>query len=63
MRVMTAILGAMVLFAAGSPAWADDKKAESQTVHNFTVQAIDGKEVDLSTYKDHVLLIVNVASK
>lgn len=32
-------------------------------IHQFKVNDIDGKEVDLSTYKGKTLLIVNVASK
>jgi glutathione peroxidase len=35
----------------------------SKTVFDFTATAIDGKPVDLSTYKGKVLLIVNTASK
>ncbi len=33
------------------------------SVHEFKVKDIDGKEVDLSQYKGHPLLIVNVASR
>lgn len=33
------------------------------TVHDFTVRAIDGRDVPLSEYRGSVLLIVNVASK
>lgn len=33
------------------------------SVHQFKVKDISGKEVDLSNYKDKVLLIVNTASK
>ncbi|MBK9496046.1 MAG: glutathione peroxidase [Xanthomonadales bacterium] len=32
-------------------------------VHDFTAQNLEGSEVDLSTYKGQVLLIVNTASK
>lgn len=39
----------------------DKKMAES--VHDFTVKNIDGKDVKLSDYKGKLLLIVNVASK
>ena len=35
----------------------------SQSVYDFAVKNIDGQEVNLSQYKDKVLLIVNVASK
>ena len=34
-----------------------------QTVYDFKVKDIDGKIIDLSIYKDKVLLIVNTASK
>jgi len=34
-----------------------------QSVHDFTVKDARGKDVDLSTYKGKVLLIVNVASQ
>ena len=33
------------------------------TIHQFTVRDIDGKEVSLSDYKGKVMLIVNTASK
>src|SRR5690349_20102933 len=33
------------------------------SVHDFTVKNIDGKEVALKDYKDKALLIVNVASQ
>jgi len=35
----------------------------SQSIHQFTMTSIEGKEVKLSDYKGKVLLIVNVASK
>ena len=35
----------------------------SDTVYQFTVKDIDGKDVSLERYRGHVLCIVNVASK
>jgi glutathione peroxidase len=35
----------------------------ADTVHEFKMKSIDGKEVNLSEYKGKVLLVVNVASK
>ena len=35
----------------------------SDSIYDFTVEDIDGKEVDLQTYKGKVVMIVNVASK
>lgn len=37
--------------------------SESKSVHDFTVKDAKGNDVDLSTYKGKVLLIVNVASQ
>lgn len=37
--------------------------SEADSVHGFTVDSISGEEVDLSSYKGKVLLIVNTASK
>lgn len=34
-----------------------------KSIHEFTVKDIRGKDVDLSSYKGKVLLVVNVASK
>ncbi|GAA3821377.1 glutathione peroxidase [Nocardioides panacisoli] len=33
------------------------------TLHDFAATSIDGQEVDLSAYKDQVVLVVNTASK
>lgn len=35
----------------------------AESVHEFKVKSIEGKEVDLSEYKGKVLLVVNVASE
>ena len=35
----------------------------ASSVHEFTMKSIDGKPVDLSSYKGKILLLVNVASK
>lgn len=37
--------------------------ATSKSIHSFTVNDIEGRPTDLSTYKGKVLLIVNTASK
>ncbi|GJN40686.1 hypothetical protein PR202_gb29947 [Eleusine coracana subsp. coracana] len=37
--------------------------SSAASVHDFTVKDASGKDVDLSTYKGKVLLIVNVASQ
>jgi glutathione peroxidase len=34
-----------------------------QSLYDFKVSSLDGKPVDLSQYKGHVVLVVNVASK
>ena len=50
MRFLACALFASSLFAASS-------------VHEFTMQSIDGKPAPLSAYKGKVMLVVNVASK
>ena len=37
--------------------------ASPTSIFDFTATDIDGNEVNLSAYKDHVCIIVNVASK
>lgn len=37
--------------------------AQSQSIHNFKVAGIDGKQINLSAYKGKKILIVNTASK
>lgn len=37
-------------------------KTQNSNMHDFKVNSIDGKEVDLSIYKDQLCLVVNVAS-
>lgn len=50
------------LFLTALAAVVSPVKAED-SVHEFKVQNIKGEDVDLSSYKGKVLLIVNVASK
>lgn len=54
-----------VLVATGAHAVADDAKAAeaATSIHNFTVQSLEGDEVNLQKYKGKVLLVVNVASQ
>jgi glutathione peroxidase len=35
----------------------------NNSIYQFNVQALDGEEIDLSAYKDKVLLVVNTASE
>ena len=39
------------------------EKKPVTSVHDFKMQSLDGKDVELSKYKDKVLLVVNVASE
>ena len=55
-KYLTPLLTAALLFT-GASINAED------SVHEFKVKNIEGKDVDLSEYKGKVLLIVNVASK
>lgn len=42
---------------------AKDSDSQPQSIYDFTVKDIDGKDVALAQYKGGVLLIVNVASQ
>ena len=63
---------AMTLCFAAATGMADDEKKDDTaagkekapaSVHDFKVNSLEGKEVDLSKYKGKVLLVVNVASQ
>jgi glutathione peroxidase len=57
MRMPAVLLAAVLVLALSQFA-----AAAASSVHEFKMKDIDGKEVDLSTYKGKTLLIVNVAS-
>ena len=57
MKIFQSLVMGLVVCLSGGAAMAVD------TVHDFTVKSIEGKDVKLSDYKGKVLLIVNVASK
>lgn len=54
-----AVLVLAILFLTSLFLYAEDAKS----VHEFKVKDIEGKEVDLASYKGKTLLIVNVASR
>lgn len=54
---------ALAKLAAGFLALGISANMGAQTVHDFKVKDMDGKEVSLSQYKGKVLLIVNTATK
>ncbi|XP_002979231.2 probable phospholipid hydroperoxide glutathione peroxidase [Selaginella moellendorffii] len=61
-------LGAVGAGVAAQIAWGAGKAFAStatkeKSIHDFTVKNIDGKDIDLSTYKGKVLLVVNIASQ
>ena len=37
--------------------------SNAEVAHNFKFVSIDGQEMNLSNYKDKVLIVVNVASR
>jgi len=60
------LLGVVSLFACGTPtppAQVNGKPFAEVNVHDFKMKSLDGKEIDLATYKGKVLIMVNVASK
>lgn len=61
-----ATLGVGAAFAAGTTATSDGAsggKAMTQSIHQFTVRTIDGKDRSLGEYRGKVLLVVNTASQ
>jgi glutathione peroxidase len=63
---MNKFLGAAALFALGCVAsigFAEDKGEKVPGPLTYKMPGIDGKEVDLATYKGKVVLFVNVASR
>lgn len=63
--IKTMMLVAAVSFGAVALGGDEAKSAKPQgnSVYDFTVKDIDGKEISLAKYKGDVLLIVNVASE
>ena len=67
MKLYSVFLSALFLYAAAPAGANEPAKPEGsekvKSIHEFTVQDIDGKDVSLADYKGKILLIVNVASK
>lgn len=57
MKLLQSMLLGMALCVIGGTVVA------AESVHDFKVKSLDGKDVNLADYKGKVLLIVNVASK
>jgi len=62
-RLLPLLASALPVLLAATIGLADDSSKKAQSVLDFKMKDIDGKDVDLSKYKGDVLLIVNVASK
>ena len=59
----TTILAGILAIAFSSTFAGDTSKKSVPAVLKHKMKSLDGKDVDLSKYKDKVLLIVNTASK
>ncbi len=67
-KLIAATLGAVAMitgFGAGQAATPDAnaEAAKAKSLYTFQTTGLDGKPVDLSTYKGKVTLVVNVASR
>ncbi len=62
MNLAIPIAAAVTFICAGALA-AEETGAKKESVLDFTVKSIDGKDIPLSKYKGKVVMIVNVASK
>lgn len=60
---MRKLLAMWVLMGGIATGFCVSGEAAMTTIYDFTMQDIDGKSVNLSTFKGKVMLIVNVASK
>jgi glutathione peroxidase len=63
MKLFLAMTMAFVGISGVCAAAEETVKKPATSVHDFKLQSLDGKDVDLSKYKDKVLLVVNVASE
>ena len=59
--IVLALFGIMLMSTIGCTA--QERTAQTGSIHQFKVKTIDGTEKSLSDYKGRVLLIVNVASR
>ena len=57
MKLWQSVLMGLAIGVAGGSAMA------AESIHEFKVKSLDGKDVNLADYKGKVLLVVNVASK
>lgn len=62
-RITLAGLGMLGILFFGASQAAFSQGAKPMSVHDFTLKDIDGKDVNLGSYKGKVLLIVNTASQ
>ena len=64
MKLFSSAVLAVLLMAGVSVLAEEVEKAKvPQSVHDFKVKSLEGKDVDLANYKGKVLLVVNVASE
>lgn len=63
MKLFFTLIMTFVCVSGVSAVDEEAKQKPATSVHDFKMQSLDGKEVDLSKYKDKVLLVVNVASQ
>lgn len=62
-RRLFALVPTLALLGASAAVSAGEDKEKPDSVLDFTLKDIDGKDVNLSKYKGDVILIVNVASR
>jgi glutathione peroxidase len=60
---MRSMLAAILAVTAFSFTAMNSHAADPTSLYDFTVKSLDGKPVDLSKYKGHVVLVVNTASQ
>ncbi len=56
-------LGAVAMLFACPLFATENTKTGVTTMHDFEMKSIDGETIKLAKYKDHLCMVVNVASK
>ncbi len=62
-KIASAFSVAMAVIISLAPTTSRKQLTGKNSVHDFTVNSLEGKPIDLSKYKGKKMLIVNVASK
>ncbi|MEO0898170.1 MAG: glutathione peroxidase [Bacteroidota bacterium] len=63
MKQLLTLIFICLLFSSNSLIAQDKMEVKTNSIYDFTMTSLDGKEISLEDYKGKTILIVNVASK